>query len=223
MNSILITGTSRGIGKETAELFLQKGWNVIGLSRTAGKITHPNFTFYQCDFQDEHFIESIPHIKSLDAVCINAGVGYFRFLEQLKTSEIDEMIQTNIRAPFLLTRHILPLLKKSMGNIFFMGSESALQGSKMGSIYCASKAALTTFAEALFAEVRNTGVKVTTLHPGLVDSTWFDNKDFSPQSGEKYSISPSEIAETIWETVQKKSVVTEIKIFPQKNGICKKR
>lgn len=222
MKTILITGTSRGIGKETALLSLEKGWNVYGVSRTEGNITHPQFTHIPCDVASKDFLDTLPKIENIDALCINAGVGYFRPLENLRILEIDEMIATNIRAPFLIARHFLSLIKKSRGHILIIGSESALQGGKMGTVYCATKAAVKMFGEALFAEVRNSGAKITTIHPGVVNSTWFKDKDFAPEKGEEYSIDPQEIAEVILDVVQKQSVIREITVFPQKNAIRKK-
>ena len=70
MSKVLITGTSSGIGKATAELFLEKGFNVVGLDIASATITHPNFVHIDCDVSN---VDSLPEIHDLEYLINNAG------------------------------------------------------------------------------------------------------------------------------------------------------
>jgi 3-hydroxy acid dehydrogenase / malonic semialdehyde reductase len=111
----------------------------------------------------------------------------------------------------------LPTLKKRKdGKIILMGSESALQGAKQGSIYCATKFALRGFAQSLRHECRHAGIAVTLINPGPVNTPFFDKLDFAPASLEENAIHPNWIAKTILHllSLDNHAVIEEINLQP---------
>lgn len=232
MKTALITGSSRGIGAEISTVFLEKNWKVIGCSRTPGKINHPNFEHIECDLKtlkreeirNSLFREKLQNIE-IDTLILNAGIGYFRPLENIREKEIQEMIGVNLLSPIFFTKYFLPQIKKKKGKIIFISSEVALQGGKMGTVYCATKAGISMFAESLFVECRRDEVGVTTIHPGMVRTSFFDDKNFAPEEGKLYAVSPKEVADAVWQAVsiREGTVVKNIEILPQKNAIRKKQ
>lgn len=224
MKKVLITGASKGIGFAIALRLLQKGYAVYGLGRSIPEFYSEHFYFLQEDLRDPKAIDRIEElIPEVDILINNAGVGFFRPLENLRGQEIEEMIRVNFIAPILLTRKFLPKLKENKGHVIFIGSESALKGGKTGTVYSATKAGMRGFADALFDECRKSGVKVTSIHPGMVKSTFFDDKDFAPEDDDSCFIEPEDIANIVADALKMRtgSVVREITVFPQKNSLVK--
>ena len=110
---VLITGTSQGIGKAIAELFLQNGHNVIGIDRQPSGIEHLAYTHYQCDVRDK---EHLPVIGNVDILINNAG------------TQNEDDIDINLKALIWITEHygVQPNIK----SILNVGSASAHTGSE---------------------------------------------------------------------------------------------
>jgi hypothetical protein len=217
---VLITGVSRGMGQAIASQLLQEKFSVVGISRTDPGINHAQFQHWKYDLQQLNAVEEISReIKELDVLINNAGIGYFRSLANLRDQEIQAMLNLNLRVPILLTKKLLPKLLKSQGHVINIGSQSSLKGEKMGTGYCATKYGLRGFSEALFAECRNHQVKVTLINPGIVKTSFFDDKDFVPEDHELCYITPEDIAQTVSDVLKMRegSVVREVSVLPQKH------
>lgn len=226
MKTALVTGASKGIGLAISKQLINDGYLVYGVGRTEPNFDHPNFHFIQMDLLKTETFELISEtIPKLDVLINNAGVGYFRPLENLRESEIEEMIDLNLKVPVLLTKCFIPKLKESNGHVINIGSQSALVGEKLGTAYCASKFGLRGFSESLFAECRKQEIKVTMINPGMVKSSFFDDKDFAPEDNEICYVLPEDVAEIVSDILQMRtgSVVKEISVFPQKSAIQSKK
>ena len=142
---------------------------------------------------DEAVARCVSANGRLQVLVNNAGVGAHAPLEETTDEAWDRIISTNLTAVFRVTRAALPHLTKGGGHIFMI---SSLAGSNpivgMGP-YCASKAALDHLARCLMLEVRHRGVKVTTIAPGSVDTS------FGPrQQGDgEWMLSPEDVALTV--------------------------
>ena len=135
----------------------------------------------------------------IEGVVINAGRGLLGSLEGFSAKDIEETIKLNLLHPIFLAKALVPYFKtKRKGSLIFMGSESALEGHKNGSIYSASKFGLRGFCESLREECRSKGVRVMMLHPGVVNSPdFFKQLPIEPHQESCASLEPQDVASLV--------------------------
>ncbi|OSQ35748.1 SDR family oxidoreductase [Thalassospira mesophila] len=191
--TILITGTSSGIGKATAKRFAALGWNVVATQRSPEKNTElralPHVLVTRLDVQDRASIEDaiaagIDRFGRIDAVVNNAGFGQYGLFEGLSQSQIDQQFQVNVFGVMDVTRAILPHFRSHKnGTIVNVSSGAGVFGLPMISLYCASKFALEGFSEAVSYELASQGITVKLVIPhGGVSST-----EFHARSAQEFS------------------------------------
>jgi NAD(P)-dependent dehydrogenase (short-subunit alcohol dehydrogenase family) len=184
MRTVLITGTSTGIGLVTAVALAARGWRVFATMRNLQKKEalqdavrmaglQDRISIEQLDVADGASIEkAVASILSrtggtLDAVVHNAGTAVAGVLEDLPDSEIRRVFETNFFGVLRLTRAVLPAFRAAKhGRIVIVSSEAAFCGQPLNSIYCASKWAVEGWAESLAFEVFQFGVDVVLVEPG---------------------------------------------------------
>lgn len=231
--TIVVTGASSGIGKQTAAQLLEAGFRVVGLARDFSKsgLRSANFQSVALDFTDlaacEHTLKSLAkQITGVtDLVCC-AGAGRFGSLEEFSFTQIKKLMDLNFISQAYVVRAFLPQIKQNgRGAIVFVGSEAALAGSRRGSVYCASKFALRGFSQALREECGGSGVRVGIINPGMVKTPFFEDLDFAPADGAQHYIEPQDVAGAIlWMlTSRVETVIDEINLSPLKKVIVKKR
>jgi len=231
MKVAVLTGASRGIGLAVVKRLINLGYKVYGLSRSweNADFSHENFIPVLCDVQDTNrLVEIIKHIEKeepeIHLLINNAGVGYFGPHEQIPVKGIQAMVRTNLEAPLVLCQLLLRSLKKSRGTIISISSVTAKKISTHGCAYAASKAGLSHFFNSLFEEVRKYGVKVTTIHPDMTKTSFYDNLDFTYEDETDSVLLPEQIADAV-EYVLKAGdnlAVNDITLRPQKNRIKRK-
>jgi len=227
--NILITGASRGIGAATARGLLKAGATVVGLGRD----------FSDWSDQPEHFVaermdlanlETLPkRLKALaaahpdlDAVICNAGSGRFGALEQFSAAQIRTLVDLNLTQHLLVARTFVPLLKRhGFGDLIFMGSEAALAGGRNGVLYSACKFALRGAAQSLRLECAASGVRVSVINPGMVDTGFFDGLKFHPGEQPENHIRPDDVAASVLHLLSAPpgTVTDEINLSPLKRVI----
>ena len=179
--TIIISGASRGIGRATALLLAQQGNNVIATARNQKDLDdlateNPAIVVVAGDVADEaamnHVVKTtIDRFGGLDVVINNAGYGIFRNVDEITATEWDDLMATNVKGTFLLTKAALPHLKaQKSGHILVVASDVAKRTFAGGSLYTASKYAQEAFMGAVRKEVRPFGIKVSGVYSGLVDS-----------------------------------------------------
>ncbi len=229
--TVLVTGASSGIGRSVSQALLDKGYAVIGISRSISPKQFPNeaFTALPCDLSDELAIEQVivPLLKKqpLFAAVFCAGTGYFGNLEQLERKKMRALLEINLISPMMLTKLIVPYFKqRKTGRLIYIGSEAALQGAKNGSVYCASKFGLRGFVQSLAAECRQAGVCVSLVNPGMVDSPFFDALSFQPGDDPSNAIQVETVAQYVAMIMQTdaNTVVEEINLSPRNKVIQNK-
>jgi NAD(P)-dependent dehydrogenase (short-subunit alcohol dehydrogenase family) len=183
MPTVLITGTSTGIGHVTTEVLAARGWRVFATMRDLtredsleGPLENAGLrdqvTICQLDMCDAESIHAavasiLAQTDAIDAVVHNAGVAIAGALEDLPQSEIRRVMETNFFGVLELTRALLPVFRaKRDGRIVLVSSEAAFMGQPANSIYCASKWALEGWAESLAYDVEPFGIKVILVEPG---------------------------------------------------------
>ncbi len=177
----LITGASRGLGKEMAREYAGRGRNLIlvalpgeGSKELCAELQSAygvRVVCYECDLADEPSLEAmarwvIDHY-SVDQLINNAGIGGAAKFEDAAVEGLDRIIHINIRATTMLTSRLLPLLKRHpKALILNVASLAAFGPLPYKTIYPASKAFVYFFSRTLSRELRGTGVRVVVLAPG---------------------------------------------------------
>jgi NAD(P)-dependent dehydrogenase (short-subunit alcohol dehydrogenase family) len=172
----LITGVAGGIGKATAEAFLEKGWDVIGVDRKTLRKPTDGCHFIRADVSDAKqigrvFKKASGITKCLDAVINNAAVQISKPLLKMTAGEWDRVMGANVRSVYLITRHLYSLLRKPGCAIVNVSSVHAVATSSNIAAYAASKGAVLSLTRAMAIELSRDGIRVNAVLPGAVDTS----------------------------------------------------
>lgn len=203
--TLLLTGASSGIGRAIGRQLLAAGHTVVGASRDPSQFQqqHPQFFPFKLDLSQ---LNTLPaqmqalqqQFPDLDAVIFAAGAGQFGSLEEFSYRQIEQLMTLNFTSNAVLTRALIPTLKrKGRADLIYIGSEAALEGSRKGALYCASKFALRGFSQALRAECAKSGVRVTLINPGMVKTPFFNTLNFAPGDAEGQYLTAEDVAAAV--------------------------
>jgi NADP-dependent 3-hydroxy acid dehydrogenase YdfG len=185
---LLITGASTGIGAATARQAGAAGWRVVLAARSRDKLERlveelggpARALAVQCDvkeWQDQQRMvaDGLSAFGRIDAAFANAGFGGARGFLEGSVEEWREMLLTNVYGAALTVRATIPALKDSRGHLLLT---SSVAGRRVlpGSLYSVSKHAVTAMGEAARQDLNGSGVRVTLIEPGMVDTPFFDNR-----------------------------------------------
>lgn len=179
----IISGVSRGLGKDLALHYLSLGFDVIGLSRSPSGITSNNFTEVHCDLSKiEDIKAAIVIIRKLEldiTVLINsAGVGDAKMLMLEDPEKVRETFLVNSVAPILLTQAVSRLMRKNKyGRIVNIGSIHEKLKPPGSVAYTSSKSALSSITEVASKELFEAGITVNTVNLGVYDSDMSNSLD----------------------------------------------
>lgn len=218
-----VTGGSRGIGLATARAFVSQGASVgiIGTDQGHLDAAQAELGSAACALRAdvrryEEVERAIASVVSrfgrLDVLVNNAGVGVYRPVAEMTVDEWNRIFETNVSGMFYCCHIAMPHLKANAGWIINIGSLSSTGPFANGAAYCASKAAVDTFSNALMQEVRYDGVRVACVLPGSV------NTGFGGRANTKseWSLQPEDVAETIVDLVAHppRSMPSRVEIRP---------
>jgi NADP-dependent 3-hydroxy acid dehydrogenase YdfG len=178
----LVAGASSGIGHATATAFADAGASVHAVARRAIDAAD-GITTHQLDISDRAAVDALAAEWEgpLDALIVAAGVNIKeRRLEQLAPETWDELIATNLTGSFNLVHAFLDRLRDARGDVVLIGSVSGNWPDISGPAYQASKAAVQAFARAASFELHDSGLRFTTIMPGVVDTPILDNRPVVP-------------------------------------------
>lgn len=193
MPTVLLTGSSSGIGRATAELFAERGWNVAATLRSPGKAQLPNsprVAALRLDVTDPASIaaavtETLSRFGSLDAVVNNAGYGLVGPFEATTGEAVDRQLATNVVGIMNVTRAVLPHFRERRAgvivNVASMGGRITFP---LYSVYHASKWAVEGFSESLAFELEPFGIRVKIVEPGPIKTDFYDRSmDLAKREG----------------------------------------
>ena len=235
MKTILITGASSGIGKETAVLFAQKGWKVAATVRNTEHFNLfadiKNVTPYVLDVKDSDSVKScikqaIYDFGKIDVIVNNAGVYTTNPLELTPDETIDDIVETNINGVIRVTKAILKHFRENKSGVIVNVSSVAGRISfPFQSVYHTSKWAVEGFSESLYYELKPLNIKVKVVEPGVVKTNLYRSvqnfpieqysdgyranfkkwRDYQTKSFDKVGYLPELDAKIIYKAVNSKS------------------
>jgi NAD(P)-dependent dehydrogenase (short-subunit alcohol dehydrogenase family) len=181
--TILITGSSTGIGKATVDYFVAQGWNVSATMRTPEKAQgftkHENLKLYALDVTDPASIKkaidlTIQDFGTIDVIVNNAGYGAVGIFEKASPDEIRKQYDTNVFGVMNVIREILPHFReKKGGTIINVTSMGGLITFPLYSLYHGTKWALEGFGESLQFELKPLNIKIKNVEPGAIKTDFY--------------------------------------------------
>jgi short-subunit dehydrogenase len=207
----LVTGGSSGIGAATARTFAAHGVHVAVAGRnlaalqqvaadTSGVAIPGDLREHGCPRRT--ISEASEALGGLDILVSNAGVGWAGPFASMSESDIDRLIDVNLRAAAHLASAAIPHLERGNGRLVFVGSIAGLVGVPGEAWYSATKAGLGCLAETLRAELRPLGVGVTLVTPGVVDTAFFERRKVPYQRQHPQLMSSQAAANAIVEAIK---------------------
>ena len=156
------------------------------LEKTSNEIGKVNgqYLIIQTDVTSEKSVKKLfskaAKLGQLELLINNAGVGTFNKVEEISFKDWKRMIDVNLTGSFLCSKEAILLMKKQKyGHILFINSLSGKRVLPWGSGYSASKYGLKGFADSIRLELRKSNVKVTSVFPGSIDTTWWDKMNMN--------------------------------------------
>ncbi len=191
--TILITGTSSGYGRAIADLFLDRGWNVVATMRRPDpgvfSSRAPGLCVLPLDVTDQGSIEQaiadgIARFGGIDVLVNNAGIGLASALEATSDATIREIFETNTFGVISTCRAIIPQMRRQGGGtIVNVTSSVGIGPMPLVAVYTASKCAIEGFTESLSYELRQFGIRARLVEPGLAPTTRFQANAGSRMQG----------------------------------------
>lgn len=226
---VIVTGASKGIGRGIASFLAMDGFEVGLLARSSDLLEDLRQSLEEeggscfsaaCDLRDHDETAAaiaaiVDGLGGVDALINNAGVVIRKNAMDLSLDEWHAMVETNVNGLFYATRTVLPHLRdQGHGHIINISSISGKVPLPGGSGYAATKFAVTGFSQSLFQEVRDFGIKVTTIFPGSVDSASHRHEGLDAT----WKVSPEEVGQACSHVLRGDpgTVLSEVEIRPLK-------
>ena len=179
--TILITGATAGFGEAAARKFVAGGWRAIGTGRRGDRLKRLQeelgdaFLPLEIDMRDREALESLARLDApwgeIDLLLNNAGLAPPTTpLSETEWDRLQTVIDTNVTGLVVLTRALLPKLIERKGQIINLSSVAASYPYKGGAVYAGTKAFVRQFSLDLRCDVEGTGVRVTSVEPGMAET-----------------------------------------------------
>ena len=228
----VITGAGSGIGRAIALELASHGATLCLLGRNAqaldavaavARTRVENVQAYEVDLTvEEDIVQLADRLQNgygrVDMLVHSAGVIRIGPLETADSSGFDRQYFTNVRAPFLLTQKLLPLLRRCKGQVVFINSSAGISAGANVGLYAATKHALKAIADSLRQEVNADGIRVVSVYPGRTATPM--QKSVCEREGKIYKperlSQPEDIAQTVIHALSlpRTSEITDVRIRP---------
>lgn len=214
MKKVLITGGATGIGKSTAMLFAQKGYDVF----VTYNQTKPDFdgvTKIKCNLENEEDILNLfKTVGNIDILVNNAGISLIKQINDTTAEEYDKIMSVNARSYFLCSREAIKLmLKNHEGAIVNVSSMWGQTGASCEIAYSMSKAAVIGLTRSLAEELAPSGITANCVCPGIIDTrmnNMFDKNELEEEVPLGRLGTSEEVADAIFYLTQNKYITAQI-------------
>ena len=200
----VITGASRGIGRAIAKRLAER-YRIVAAARSRGELDTLVREIEEAGGEARAAVVDVGDAKAVAAAFAdvaaevlvnNAGVGVLKPLAELTPEEWHRMLDTNVNSLYYVTRALLPgMLERGRGHVVTIGSLAGRNPFAGGTCYSGTKHFVVGFAESLMLEVRERGVKVSTIMPGSV-ATHFSA--FGQHAEVDWKLTAEDVAESVW-------------------------
>ena len=207
----VVTGASSGIGLELAKQFAQNGFDLliaaedeaISSAETELESLGARVQSTQVDLAQYDGVEKLSTLieatgRPIDAIALNAGVGAGgAFVDDTSLDDELQVIDLNVKSVVHLAKRVLPnMVNRGEGRVLFTSSIASTMPGPYHAVYNASKSFVQSFAEAIRYELKDTGVTVTALMPGVTDTEFFERADMlDTKAGSGSKDDPAQVAE----------------------------
>jgi NADP-dependent 3-hydroxy acid dehydrogenase YdfG len=202
--TIIITGTSSGLGLELSKQFLEKNYSVVGISRKKGSIKHKNFFHIKCDLtKEKEILNTVKIIKKnysdFDCLICSAGILDLKEFNEINKKDLEKTYNLNIFSNMILISNLFKLIEKNNSDIFGIVSSCIFNSYPKHSIYASSKSAFEKFLIDLQSELKKTKSRVNIIYPGGFKSNMLKNtlKKLDQEKTFEKSIEIKNIAELV--------------------------
>lgn len=231
--TIVVTGGTKGIGKSIIEIFASHQFNIITCARNSEELEQlkdeVNMKYPQINFKSlevdvsqkkevAKFIDFVKREeKGIDILVNNAGVFIPGQVHTEEEGVLEKMIETNLYSAYHLTRGLIDILKSQNGHIFNICSTASITPYINGGSYCISKFALLGFSKVLREEMKEFGVRVTSILPGATYTASWEGADIP----EERFMKAEDVAKVVFASfnLSENAVVEEILMRPQLGDI----
>ena len=218
----IVTGVSKGIGLETVKRLLDAGMYVAGWGRTNNDIKHKNYQYFKTDVSDWENVQSSYQATKKElgvpAVLVNnAGFGIQGLIHEMEVEDWKAMFDVNVHGLFYCIKVAAPdMIANESGHIVNISSIAGTNGVKTMSGYVGTKHAVTGIGHSIFQELRDYGIKVTTIYPGSTNTHFFDDMEFA--NANEHMMRPQDIAQSIHDALNTHSNyhVVDVEVRPLK-------
>ena len=232
----IVTGGSKGIGFAVARAFLERGMQVAISARKDGELQDAarrlgagNVLAIRADVRDaadaQRLVdETVRRFGGVDVLVNNAGIGRFANVADMSLDDWRQIVDTNLSGVFYCSRAAIPVMKaRGAGFIVNISSLAAKNPFTGGAAYCASKAGLNAFSEALMQEVRHDNIRVSYVLPGSV-STGFGDRGSSGEAdpstalGAGWKLAPADVARVVVDLIahDPRSLPSRVELRPSR-------
>lgn len=228
----LVTGATSGIGQAIVLALRDAGMDVIAVGRSEQALAElarePGVRTLQADVRDGAALSQALAGLAVDVLVNNAGILSSRAaFQDIEAEQIDAMLDINLKAPLHLARQILPgMLERGRGHLFFIGSSAGRAAHPGAAVYGASKAGVSLFCDALRCDLLGTGIRVTEIAPGRVQTQLYRTAMGMQAAGSELydgyeSIQPQDIAELLLAALKmpRQVDVSRLEVFPTAQAV----
>ncbi|MFD6036757.1 SDR family NAD(P)-dependent oxidoreductase [Streptomyces griseoincarnatus] len=204
----LVTGASSGIGAAVARRLSAEGWRLVLSGRDAGRLAETAAHAAAAVFPEDLTRPAaerrltrfaLDEVGRLDLLVACAGVGWAGDFTTMTRRSFDEVMEVNLLTTLRLVRQVLPhMVEARSGRVVLVGSLAGAVGVRGEAVYSASKAAVAVFADALRYELRGTGVGVSLVVPGVVDTPFFERRGTPYARTRPRPVPPERVADAVW-------------------------
>lgn len=231
-----ITGGTHGIGYGVAKVLLEQGMRVavsgrkfetaqkaaMSLNHDESKVIGIQSDVSKMEDESKAVQKIIDKFGQIDVVLANAGVGHFAPVYEMKESDWDQMIQTNLTGCFHTLKASFEALKKSEGYYMTLASLAGTNFFENGAGYNASKFGVVGFTQAAMLDLRKFNIKVTTIMPGSVKSEFNDHE---PSEKDSWKIQPEDIGQLVVDLLKMhpRTLPSKIEVRPTRPDLKEKQ